>query len=508
MKKVTTQTLEGKLILTATILASGMAFLDGSVVNIAIPTIQTQLNATITGIQWIVNGYMLMLCALILISGALGDRFGRKRIFTLGIGFFIVASFLCSISHSVIQLGLFRMLQGIGGAMMVPGSLSIINIAFEEKVRGRAIGLWSGFAGGVAALGPLVGGWLVQTFDWPSIFYINIPIGLLALFLAIRFVPETRNDESTKLDLLGAFLIFISLLGISYGLISVSDLGWSNPTIIASLVIGIFAFIFFVAVEKRTKEPLVPFHIFKSSLVTGANLATLCLYFALSGVIFFLVLNFQQIQHYSPIFAGLGLLPTILLITFLSGVGGTIADKIGPRLPMILGPSIVALGMTLLIIPGKNANYFIQYLPGLLLFGIGMSLVIAPLTKSALAVEEKYSGAASGVNNAVARVAGLLAVALLGVIVVSAFRGQLETRIASTQLTQHEKQQIVMQENKLGGIAIPATFSEKTKIIAQNTVEDSFLYGFRWAMGINAFLAFLSAGISFFTIHSKKNKNY
>jgi EmrB/QacA subfamily drug resistance transporter len=504
MKEYTIANWEGKFILLATILASGMAFLDGSVVNIAIPTIQAQFHATITGIQWVVNAYALMLCALILISGALGDRFGRKRIFIYGIGLFIFSSLLCSISHSINQLALFRALQGIGGAMMVPGSLSIINVSFNEKVRGRAIGLWSGFAGGVSALGPFLGGGLVQIFGWPSIFYINIPIGLIALFLAFRFVPESRNDESTKIDVLGAILIFISLLGISYGLISVSDLGWSNPLILGSLSGGILAFILFIVAEMKIKQPLVPFTIFKSSLVSGANLATLFLYFALSGVIFFLVLNFQQIQHYSPILAGLGLLPTILLITFLSGRGGTIADKYGPRLPMIIGPLLVSLGMFLLVLPGKDANYFLQFLPGLILFGLGMSLVIAPLTKSALAVESKYSGSASGVNNAVARVAGLLAVALLGIVVLSIFKLQLNNKIPMSNLNLTEKRQIMVQENKLGGIQIPKNFASTSITTAQNAIDDSFIVGFRWAMGINAALALLSAFVAFFTIHNKK----
>jgi EmrB/QacA subfamily drug resistance transporter len=507
VKKVSTKTLVGKLILTSTILASGMAFLDSTVVNIAIPTIQNKLNATISGIQWVVNGYTLMLCALILISGALGDKFGRKRVFSLGIAVFITTSFLCSIAQTIGQLEIFRAIQGIGGAMMVPGSLSIINIAFEENVRGRAIGLWSGFAGGVAALGPLVGGWLVQYFGWPAIFYINIPLGLLALFIAIKYIPETRNNESTKIDWVGTLLIFLSLLGISYGLISVPDLGWSNPTIYISIITGIIAFIFFIIVERKEKEPLVPFTIFKSSLIIGANLVTLFLYFALSGVIFFLVLNFQQVQHYSPIFAGLGMLPTVLLITFLSGTGGTIADKIGPRIPMIVGPLIVSIGMGLLIIPGTQANYFTQFLPSLILIGLGMPIVIAPLTKSALSVEEKYSGAASGVNNAVARVAGLLAVALLGVIVVSFFKIQLSTKMISIQLPAHMQKQIMLQENKLGGIEIPATFNQQSKQEVQMVIENSFIYGFRWIMIINASLAFLGAVTAFFTIHNKKGNN-
>ncbi|HSX09949.1 MAG TPA: MFS transporter [Candidatus Saccharimonadales bacterium] len=504
--KATTQTLAGKMILAATILASGMAFLDGSVVNIAIPTIQSKLNATITGIQWIVNGYTLMLCALILISGALGDRYGRKKVFLYGIGVFTISSFLCSISHTINELIIYRMIQGIGGAMMIPGSLSIINIAFEEKTRGRAIGLWSGFAGGVGTLGPLAGGWLVQTLGWPSIFYVNIPIGIIALALTLKYVPESRNDESTRIDVLGSILIFLSLLGIAYGLISIPDLGWQSPSIILSLLGGVIAFIIFLSVEKKSAHPLVPFKIFTSSLVTGANLVTLCLYFALSGVIFFLVLNFQQIQHYSPIIAGLAMLPTILIITFLSGKGGSVADKIGPRIPMIFGPLIVGVGMTLLIFPGEHANYFLQYLPGLILFGLGMAFVIAPLTKSALAVESKYSGAASGINNAVSRIAGLLAVAFLGLIVVSLFEGQLHQKVMSSSMNETAKQEIMIQQNKLGGIEVPTTFTNPMKNMAQKAVDDSFIYGFRWAMGINAALAFLSALISFFTINRKKVK--
>jgi len=500
MKKVTITSLEGKLILTATILASGMAFLDGSVVGIAVPTIQAKLNATITGIQWIVNGYTLMLCSLILISGALGDKFGRKKIFIYGIGLFIISSYLCSISQSINQLVIFRIIQGIGGAMMVPGSLSIINIAFEEHNRGYAIGVWSGFAGGVGALAPLLGGWLVQTFGWPSVFYINIPLGIIALLLAFKYIPETRDNESTQIDILGAFLIFLSLLGIAWGLISVSDLGWNNPAIAISLVGGITAFIFFIIVQKKSKHPLVPFNIFNSSLVVGANLATLFLYFALSGVIFFLVLNLQQVQHYSPIIAGLAMLPTILLITFLSGVGGKVADKIGPRLPMILGPLVVAIGMTILAFSGTHANYFTQIFPGLILFGLGMSFVIAPLTKSALAVEGKYSGAASGINNAVARIAGLLAIALLGLIVVSLFEGHLSHTINSLSMKNSMKEQIMIQQDKLAGIEIPHNFDMQTKNEIQNAIDTSFVYGFRWAMGITALLAFLSSVTSFLLI--------
>lgn len=499
-------TLTGKLILLATILASGMAFLDSTVVGIAIPSIQTNLHADISGIQWIVNSYALMLATLILISGSLCDKFGTKRIFLIGMTLFTLSSFLCGLSASIFQLILFRAIQGIGAAMMVPGSLSIISTSFDSREHGKVIGLWSGISGGVAALGPLLGGYLVQTFSWPSIFFINIPLGILALFITIKYVPATKFHEGHKLDFIGTVLIFLALLGIAYGLISGPITGWNSPFILFSLIGGAIMFVLFILWSLKSKEPLVPIDIFKSSLVTGANLATLFLYFALSGVIFFMVLNLQQVQHFNPILAGLALLPTILIITFLSGPAGALSDKIGPRLPMILGPAAVALGMGLLAITGPNANYFIDYLPGLSLFGLGMSFVIAPLTKSALAVEPKYSGSASGVNNAVARVAGLLAVALLGAIVLSFFTNNLTNKIYASNLGNDEKTIILNQKNDLGAISIPRSFSTSSKSIAQDIVEDSFIYGFKWAMGICAFLALLSAIISFFTIHNLKRK--
>jgi len=507
MNYVSIKSTEGKLILAATILASGMAFLDGSVVTIAIPVIQSTLHATLDSMQWVVNIYTLMLAALILISGSLGDKLGRKRVFLYGIGLFALSSLLCGLSQTIGQLIAARTLQGIGGALMIPGSLSIINTSFEEKVRGSAIGLWSGFAGGVAALGPFLGGWLVQTLGWSSIFFINVPLGILALFLTLRFVPETKNPDTHRLDFLGTALIFISLLTISYSLIEGPILGWNNSIVIGGLALGIVTFFAFAVTEMKVKEPLVPLHIFSSKLVTGANIATLFLYFALNGVIFFFVLNLEQLQQYPPLFAGLSLLPTILLITFLSGPAGGLSDKIGPRLPMIVGPLIVSVGMVLLTLAGNHVNYFISFFPGLVLFGIGMATVIAPLTKSALAVEHKFSGAASGVNNAVARVAALLAVALLGAIVLFLFSSQLTKNIVASSLSTFEKQQILSQKNKLGAIELPSSFSDMKKAIAKENIDDALLYSFRSAMGIGAFLAFLSAITSFLTITNPPKKS-
>lgn len=503
MQQTTLSSTRGKLILAATILASGMAFLDGTVVNIAVPVIQSKLHASIGGIQWLINSYTLMLATLILISGSLGDRFGRKRIFVLGIGLFILSSFLCSIAQSINQLIAFRTLQGIGGAMMIPGSLSIINTSFADNVHGKVIGLWSGFAGGVAAVGPFIGGWLVQTFGWQSIFFINLPLGIIALLVAIKYIPESKNPHANKLDLLGTFFIFVSLFGISYGLIQAPEMGWNHPFVIGSLIGGIACFTIFIWTEMKVKEPLMPFSLFKSPLVIGANIVTLFLYFALNGIIFFLILNFEQLQHYSPLYAGLGMLPAILIITFLSGPAGSLSDKIGPRLPMIVGPLIVTLGMICLLFAGKAANYWTTFLPALILFGLGMALVIAPLTKSALTVDHILSGAASGVNNAVSRIAALLAIALLGAIVASVFSSSLTQSMQGSTMATQEKQQILTQNNDLGAIDIPATFSKARQEETKTHIEDAFLSGYRWAMGIGASLAFLSSIIAMLTIQNK-----
>lgn len=492
------------MILFATILASGMAFLDGSVVNIALPTIQEQLNTTLSGIQWIVNSYTLMLASLILVCGTLGDRFGRKKIFIFGIAVFTFSSFLCALSRNINLLIFFRGLQGVGAALMVPGSLSIINTSFEDSVKGRVIGLWSGLSGGIAALGPFLGGFLVQTLGWPSIFYINIPLGILAFFITLQFVPESKNIFSKKVDLLGAVLILLSLLGIAFGLINEPTLGFTNPKVLLSLGGGLLGFTLFILAERKAKEPLVPFDIFKSPLVKGANLATLFLYFALSGVIFFLVLNFQQLQHYSPLFSGVGLLPTILLITFLSGPAGTLADRIGPRVPMIVGPFIVFLGMASFVFPSTDANYFTSFMPGLILFGLGMAVVIAPLTKSALLVKEELSGSASGVNNAVSRIAGLLAVALLGAVLAMVFSTKLQDSLNKVDLSQKERQEILIQKDKILAIALPKDLGEEKRIQAKKAIDLSFLEGFRIVMGINAFLALLASIISFALIRTNK----
>ena len=496
----------GRWILLATLLASGTAFLMGTAVIVALPTIQSYFNTSITGIQWVINAHLLSLAALLLIGGCLGDRFGRKRIFMAGIALFATGAILSGFARTIGLLIAFQSLQGIGSALMIPQSLAIINACFAENQRGQVIGLWAGLSGGIATLGPWLGGWLVETFFWQAIFFMIVPISIVALIVTSIFVPKSRDSGAHKLDWLGTLFIFLGLLGTTYGLISGPVAGWDNPLVLIGLIGGSIAIILFIVAELRQSEPLVPLQIFRNPLVTGANTVTFFLYFALNGIIFFLVLNLQQVQGYSPTMAGLGLLPPIVLITFFAGPAGALADRIGPRLQMIVGPVIVALGMALLTIGGTDASYLKHFMPGLILFGIGMALVIAPLTKSALSVEPRFSGSASGVNNAVSRIAALMAVAVLGAIVISTFTTRLNDTISTSSLTQEEQGQILSQSDRLGGIIVPDTFDETAQTMARNAIRESFVYGFRWAMAISAALALAGALVSFITIHGQPRR--
>ena len=494
--------------LLATILASGMSFLAATTVNIALPSIQHAFDARINDIQWIVNSYVLALAVLILISGSLGDYFGRKRIFQYGILGFTFGSLLSSFAQSSGQLIAFQAVQGIGAAMMIPGSLAIINVCFAENVRGKAIGLWAGLSGAMAALGPLLGGWLVEDFGWSSVFLFNVPVGLLVYFTAKAYVPESYNSDARHIDWLGTLLIGTSLGALSFGLIQGPIWGWESFGIVISFIISVLALASFIFVERVSSEPLVPFDIFKNPLVRGANIATFLLYFALNGTIFFLALDLQQIQGYSPLKAGMALLPPVLLIALFSGPAGSLADRIGPRFQMIAGPVIVALGMGFLAYSGADSGYFANILPGLILFGAGMALTIAPLTKSALEVKEKYSGVASGVNNAVSRIAGLMAVAILGAVMVSFFTNTIDNKIPNLPIAKEQQEVILEQKDKLGGIEIPEGFNSFARQHTRAAINQSFSEGFKWVMLVNAILAAIAAVIGFSEIKNPTDLEY
>jgi EmrB/QacA subfamily drug resistance transporter len=401
-------TAAARWVLVATVLASGMVFLDGTVVNIAAPVIGRDLRAGISGIQWVLDGYLVVLSALLLLGGSLGDRYGRRRILRLGLAVFTAASVLCGVAPDLGLLIGARVLEGIGGALLVPGSLAILSAAFAEDDRRRAIGTWSGLSGVASALAPLVGGWLTDAVSWRAIFFINVPLAL-GTAVALGHVPETRDDEASgPPDLPGALASSAALALAAAGLIE--RVWWLEGVAAVALVA-------FVVLEHRSGHPMLPLGLFRSSQFTGANLSTLAVYGALGGFLFVVVLNLELVLGYSPVAAGAALLPITVLMVLLSGPMSQLAQRIGPRLPMTVGPLGVAAGTFLLVRATPGSSYLAGVLPGVVVFGLGLAVTVGPLTGTVLAaVDQRHAGAASGVNNSVARVAGLVMVAVLPVV--------------------------------------------------------------------------------------------
>jgi EmrB/QacA subfamily drug resistance transporter len=402
-------------VLFATVLGSSLAFIDATVVNIALPSIGRDLGGGAAGLQWTVNGYALSLAALVLLGGSLGDRYGRKRIFLLGIGWFAAASLLCGIAPNIELLIGARVLQGVGGALLTPGALAILEASFVRTDRSRAIGAWSGLGGIGGALGPFLGGWIVELTNWRFIFLINVPLALLVMLVTARHVPESRNPAAAReLDIAGVLTGAAGLGGLTYGFTAWPTDGPGHPGVLIPLAIGIVGMVAFVLIERRSKHPMLPLDVFKSKAFTAANLVTFLVYAANGGVFFLVVLNLQVVAGFSPLTAGIALLPVTALMLLLSARAGALAQRIGPRIPMTVGPLICALALVLLSMIGPGASYLLRVLPAAIVLGLGLSLLVAPLTATALgALDDAHAGIASGVNNAVARAAGLLAVAVL-----------------------------------------------------------------------------------------------
>lgn len=405
----------GRWVLLATVLGSGLAFIDATVVNIALPRIGTSLHADAAGLQWTVNGYTLSLTALILLGGSLGDRFGRRRIFVIGVGWFAAASLVCGLAPNIQALIAARVLQGVGGAMLTPGALAILEASFHPQDRARAIGAWSGLGGIAGALGPFLGGWLVQVATWRLVFLINVPLAAVVAVVALRHVPETRNPGAARrLDVVGVLTGAGGLAGLTYGFTAWPAVGVSSPTVLVALGLGFAGMLGFVLTERRSTHPMLPLEVFASKAFTAANLVTFAVYAALGGVFFLVVLNLQIVAGFAPLAAGTALLPVTVLMLLLSARAGDLAQRIGPRIPMTLGPVVCAGALLLLARIGAHTSYLREVLPAVLLLGLGLSLTVAPLTATALgSLDDRYAGVASGVNNAVARAAGLLAVAVL-----------------------------------------------------------------------------------------------
>jgi EmrB/QacA subfamily drug resistance transporter len=492
-------------ILTATILASSMAFIDGTVVNVALGALQREFGATMVGVQWVVEAYALFLASLVLVGGSLGDLYGRRRIFALGIAIFAVASVACGLARDINELILARAIQGIGAALLVPGSLAIIGASFPENERGRAIGAWSGMSAITGAAGPVIGGWLIEHASWRWAFFINLPLAAVTLAIVFWQVPESRGEmRGKRLDWPGALLVTVGLGLIVFALLESSNHGWRDGRVVGGLAAGVAALVLFVVVESRSAAPILPLKLFSMRNFTGANLLTLFLYAALGGAMFFLPLNLIQVQGYSATAAGAALLPFILLFSFLSRWAGGLVDRWGPKKPLFIGPLIVGLAFVLLALPGQGGSYWTTFFPGIVLLGLGMATSAAPLTTVVMtSVGADRAGVASGANNAVARVAALLAIAVFGVAMLHTFNNALDRRLDGLRLAPEAQRQLDSDRAKLAATEPPPTLDPETAASVRRAVADSFIVGFRLALTIAAALVVLGALIAWLVIENR-----
>jgi len=495
-------------ILAATILGSSMAFIDGTVVNVALPALQHDFGASLVEVQWVVEAYGLTLAALILVGGSMGDLFGRRRVFVYGVTLFAAASVGCGLAANIYHIIAARAVQGIGAAFLVPGSLAIISASFDEGDRGRAIGTWSGSTAITMAIGPVLGGWLIEHLSWRWAFFINLPLAILVIAISLWQVPESKSSRAGRIDWWGALSGTVALTALVFGCTESSRLGWRHPLILGTLVGGIVASAAFVWVEARCPEPMVPFSLFHSRAFTGANLLTLLLYSAIGIAFFLLPMNFIEVQGYSATAAGAALLPVILLMFLLSRWSGGLVDRYGARLPLTVGPAIVALGFVLISRPSVGGAYWTTFFPAVVVLGFGMSVSVAPLTTVVMnAIDQNRVGIASGINNAVARIAGLMAVAVFGAVMVAEFSNYMNHQLAQEALNPAVRAELRANEAMMAAMQVPKGVDAPTAAAIESSKQEAFVFGFRVVMWICAALALGSAGIARLTIPGKKPKS-
>jgi EmrB/QacA subfamily drug resistance transporter len=494
-------------VLAATILGSSITFIDGTVVNVALPVLQRELGMDIVGAQWIVEAYALMLSALILAGGSLGDRLGRRRIFSAGLVLFAVASAGCGLAQTTAHLIAARAVQGVGAAMLVPGSLAIISASFSREDRGRAIGTWSGFTAISAGVGPVLGGWLVEHASWRWIFFINLPPAALVLLITWARVPESRDEGAGgRVDILGAATATLGLGGVVYGLLEAGGRGFRDARVAASLAAGaVLLILFFVVERRRGPRAMLPLALFRSPTFAGANLLTFFLYGALSGLMFFLPFNLIQVQGYSATEAGAALLPFVLTMFVLSRWAGGLVRRRGAKLPLVLGPVVAGAGFALFALPGAEAgSYWTSFFPAVMLMSLGMAASVAPLTTAVMgAVDERHAGVASGVNNAVSRTAGLISIAVFGIVMTGAFAQNFNARLQPLDLPAETRTALEAQASRLATISIPGELQGETKQAVARAVEESFVGGFRVVILICAALALVSGLFAWLLIEGR-----
>lgn len=483
--------------LVATILGSAMTFIDGTVVNVALPALQADLHATITDVQWVVASYSLFLSALLLVGGSLGDQLGRKRVFIAGVAVFTGASVLCGLASSPRLLIGARALQGIGAAFLVPGSLAIINATFDGAERGRAIGTWSGFSAITTAIGPVLGGWLIERVSWRSAFFLNVPLAATVVALSVVFMKESKDSSRGKgIDWTGGALAVFGLGGIVLGLIEWPALGARHPIVLAAPLLGVVMLVALVIVEGRGRSPMMPLKVFRSRTFSLANALTLLLYAALAMVMFLVPLVLIQVQHYTATQAGAAIVPFAVIMFAGSRWAGGLIGRVGPRLPLTIGPAVAAVGIAMFVMTRVGGSYWSAVFPAVCLMGAGMTITVAPLTTTVMgAVETAHSGVASGINNAVSRVAGLLAIAVFGVLLANSFNARIQPRLDELRLPAEARQQVERELPKMAGAELGRTsMSGAQRRDVQERLDEAFVEAFRVVMLGCAGLALAAAG--------------